>query len=92
MVEYIMKRKICGTFNAKCGTRDLTYVFRTVPRKAGRVVTLATIHTCIRIIWQDYMERACRTHEKDQKCIQNFSRKPADRHSSTWITLKLNSQ
>jgi hypothetical protein len=35
-----MKKEICGTFHAKCGTRDLTKVFGTVPRKAGRVVTL----------------------------------------------------
>jgi hypothetical protein len=43
MVEYIMKKEICGTFHAKCGTRDLTSVFGTVPRKAGRVVTQATM-------------------------------------------------
>jgi hypothetical protein len=42
MVEYIMKKEICGTFHGKCGTRDLTKVFGTVPRKAGRVVTLST--------------------------------------------------
>jgi hypothetical protein len=41
MVEYFMKKEICGTFHAKCGTRDLTYVFGTVSRKAGRVVTLS---------------------------------------------------
>jgi hypothetical protein len=40
MVEYIMKKEICGIFHGKCGTRDLTKVFGTVPRKAGRVVTL----------------------------------------------------
>jgi hypothetical protein len=40
MLEYIMKKEICGTFHAKCGTRDLTKFFGTVPRKAGRVVTL----------------------------------------------------
>jgi hypothetical protein len=40
MVEYIMKKEICGTFHAKRGTRDLTEVFGSVPRKAGRVVTL----------------------------------------------------
>jgi hypothetical protein len=36
-----MKKEICGTFHAKCGTLDLTQVFGTVPRKAERVVTLA---------------------------------------------------
>jgi hypothetical protein len=36
MVEYIMKKEICGTLHAKCGTRD----FSADPRKAGRVVTL----------------------------------------------------
>jgi hypothetical protein len=40
MVDCVMKKEICGTFHAKCGTRDLTYVFGTVPRKAGREVTL----------------------------------------------------
>jgi hypothetical protein len=40
MVVYIMKKEICGTFHAKCGTRDFMRVFGTVPRKAGRVVTL----------------------------------------------------
>jgi hypothetical protein len=45
MVAYIMKKEICGTFHAKCGTRDLTYVFGTVRRKAGRVVTLVMRHT-----------------------------------------------
>jgi hypothetical protein len=24
VVEYIMEKEICGTFRAKCGTRDLT--------------------------------------------------------------------
>jgi hypothetical protein len=24
MVEYVMKKEICGTFRAKCGMRDLT--------------------------------------------------------------------
>jgi hypothetical protein len=43
MVEYIIKKEICGTFHAKCGTRDLTEVFGPVPRKAGRVVTLDAI-------------------------------------------------
>jgi hypothetical protein len=40
MVEYIMKKEVCGTFHAKCGTRDLTKVFGTISQKAGRVVTL----------------------------------------------------
>jgi hypothetical protein len=40
MVEYIMKKEICGTFDAKCRTWDLTQVFGPVPRKAGWVVTL----------------------------------------------------
>jgi hypothetical protein len=40
MLEYIMKKEVCGTFHAKCGMQDLTKVFGTVPRKAGRVVTL----------------------------------------------------
>jgi hypothetical protein len=44
MVEYIMKKEICGKFHAKCGTRDLTWVLGTVPRKAGRVVTLQLTH------------------------------------------------
>jgi hypothetical protein len=39
-----MKKETCGTFHAKCGTRDLTQVFGTVPRKAGRVVTLVWTH------------------------------------------------
>jgi hypothetical protein len=43
MVEYIMKKEICGIFHAKCGTQDLTEIFGTVPRKAGRVVTLYTV-------------------------------------------------
>jgi hypothetical protein len=42
MVEYIMKKEICGTIHAKRGTRDLTQVFGTVPRKAGRMVTLTS--------------------------------------------------
>jgi hypothetical protein len=42
MIEYIMKKEIFGTFHAKCGARDLTRAFGTVPRKAGRVVTLIT--------------------------------------------------
>jgi hypothetical protein len=42
-----MKKEICGTFHAKCGTRDLTYVFGTVPRKAGRVVTVVCICVCM---------------------------------------------
>jgi hypothetical protein len=43
MVEYIMKKEICGTLHAKCGTQNLTKVSRTVPQKAGRVVTLDRI-------------------------------------------------
>jgi hypothetical protein len=50
MLEYIMKKEICGTFHAKCGTRDSTKVFGTVPRKAGRVVTLVGPHTIPNII------------------------------------------
>jgi hypothetical protein len=34
MVEYIVKKEICGTFHAKCGTRDLT-CFRDWPAKGG---------------------------------------------------------
>jgi hypothetical protein len=44
MVEYIMKKEICGTFHAKCGTRVLTQVFGTVPLQAGRVVTLSATY------------------------------------------------
>jgi hypothetical protein len=39
-----MKKEICGIFHAKCETRDLTKVFGTVPRKAGRVGTLLLYH------------------------------------------------
>jgi hypothetical protein len=50
MVEYIMKKEVCGIFHAKCGTRDLTKVFGIVPRKAGRVVTLAEKAVCTEFI------------------------------------------
>jgi hypothetical protein len=53
MVQNIMKKELCGTFHAKCGTRDLTEVFGTVPRKTGRVVTrssLPTVMTYLRTV------------------------------------------
>jgi hypothetical protein len=68
MVKYIMKKEICGTFNAKCGTQDLMEVFGTFPRKAEQVVTLMHTHTLTCIYSITIVYKIIRLAEK---CSQN---------------------
>jgi hypothetical protein len=47
MVEYIMKKEICGTFHAKCGKRDLTFTFQLYYVSALLLVTELQVFQCI---------------------------------------------